>query len=140
MSAGVSALGPSPRASPAPRASSPGPTVGHSVLSLPLSPLPDLEQKILRVLRDAGSPVKTARLVKECQVPKKNLNQVLYRMKEGLQVALAGPATWCLGDGGSGDVPSAEGARPGRGNCHPGGFTPSRSNPGAERARIWARV
>lgn len=73
----------------------------------------DLEQSILRALRDAaGSPVKTAQLVKECQVPKKKLNQVLYRMKEESQVALVGPKTWCLGDGGTGEVVPAEVAQP----------------------------
>ena len=51
------------------------------------------------MLRDAGSPVKTAQLLKKCQVPKKKLNQVLHKMKEQSKgVMLAGPATWCLGD------------------------------------------
>ncbi|KAF6285087.1 Z-DNA binding protein 1 [Rhinolophus ferrumequinum] len=72
----------------------------------------DLEQSILRVLREAGSPVKTAQLVKECQVPKKKLNQVIYRLKAESQVALVGPGTWCLGDGGTGEVVPAEGAQP----------------------------
>ncbi|XP_053430057.1 Z-DNA-binding protein 1 isoform X2 [Nycticebus coucang] len=60
----------------------------------------DLEQKILQVLRDAGSPVKRAQLVKECQVPKKELNRVLYKMKEESKVSLESPATWCLARGG----------------------------------------
>ncbi|KAL2763517.1 Z-DNA-binding protein 1 isoform b, partial [Daubentonia madagascariensis] len=71
-----------------------------------------LEQKILQVLRDAGSPVKTAQLVKECQVPKKELNQVLYRMKKESKVSLAGPAMWCLDEGGPGDTALAELALP----------------------------
>ncbi|XP_037668053.1 Z-DNA-binding protein 1 isoform X1 [Choloepus didactylus] len=57
----------------------------------------DLEQKILQVLRDAGSPLKTTQLVKECQVPKKELNQVLYQMQKKSKVTLAAPATWCFG-------------------------------------------
>ncbi|XP_076969336.1 Z-DNA-binding protein 1 isoform X1 [Tamandua tetradactyla] len=61
----------------------------------------DLERKILQVLRDAGSPVKTAQLVKECQVPKKELNHLLYQMEKESKVALAAPATWHLGRTGS---------------------------------------
>ncbi|XP_066241899.1 Z-DNA-binding protein 1 isoform X1 [Saccopteryx leptura] len=72
----------------------------------------DLEQKILQVLRDAGSPVKTAQLAKECQVTKKKVNQVLYRMKEELQVASVGLAMWCLGEGGTGETAPTKLARP----------------------------
>ncbi|XP_045689463.1 Z-DNA-binding protein 1 isoform X2 [Phyllostomus hastatus] len=68
----------------------------------------DLEQKILQVLRGAGSPVRTAQLVKECQVPKKKLNQTLYRMMKESQVALAGSATWQLGGPGTGQLVSTE--------------------------------
>ncbi|KAM9682137.1 Z-DNA-binding protein 1 [Dama dama] len=69
----------------------------------------DLEQRILEVLRDAGSPVKTAQLLKKCQVPKKKLNQVLHKMKEESKgVTLAGPATWCLGDSRTKEVVPAE--------------------------------
>lgn len=54
------------------------------------------------MLRDAGSPVKTAQLLKKFQVPKKKLNQLLHKMKqESKGVMLTGPATWCLGDGGT---------------------------------------
>ncbi|OWK03027.1 hypothetical protein Celaphus_00007806, partial [Cervus elaphus hippelaphus] len=75
----------------------------------------DLEQRILEVLRDAGSPVKTAQLLKKCQVPKKKLNQVLHKMKEESKgVTLAGPATWCLGDSRTKEVVLAE-----RGNLSP---------------------
>ncbi|XP_045431019.1 Z-DNA-binding protein 1 [Pipistrellus kuhlii] len=56
----------------------------------------DLEQRILQELKNAGSPMKAAQLAKECKVPKKNINQALYRMKEKLQVHDAGSATWCL--------------------------------------------
>ncbi|XP_059934423.1 LOW QUALITY PROTEIN: Z-DNA-binding protein 1 [Mesoplodon densirostris] len=73
----------------------------------------DLEQRILEVLRDSGSPVKTAQLVKKCQVPKKKLNQVLHKMKkESKRVLPVGPATWCLADGGTKDVLPAELERP----------------------------
>ncbi|XP_059751920.1 Z-DNA-binding protein 1 isoform X4 [Balaenoptera ricei] len=69
----------------------------------------DLEQRILEVLRDSGSPVKTAQLVKKCQVPKKKLSQVLHKMnKESKGVLLVGPATWCLADGGAKEVVPAE--------------------------------
>lgn len=99
------------------RASSPGSPVGHSdPAPAPLSPLPDLEQKILQVLRDAGSPVKTVQLVKECQVPKKDLNRTLYRLKKESQVALAGTATWRLGGPGTGEPVSTELALPRNGN------------------------
>ncbi|XP_031998197.1 Z-DNA-binding protein 1 isoform X2 [Hylobates moloch] len=64
-----------------------------------------LEQRILQVLTEAGSPVKLAQLVKECQAPKRELNQVLYRMKKQLKVSLTAPATWCLG----GTDPEGEG-------------------------------
>uniref|UniRef100_A0A8C7BXT0 Z-DNA-binding protein 1 n=1 Tax=Neovison vison TaxID=452646 RepID=A0A8C7BXT0_NEOVI len=72
----------------------------------------DLEQRILQVLRDAGSPVKSVQLAKECQVPKKNLNQVLYRMLKESKVSLEGPATWGLGQGGTREVEPAEPAQP----------------------------
>ncbi|KAL6033297.1 hypothetical protein STEG23_014945, partial [Scotinomys teguina] len=70
-------------------------------------PSDNLEQKILQVLSEAGSPVKTAQLVKTCQVPKKTLNQVLYNLKKESKVSSEGPATWCLGRDAPGDeVPS----------------------------------
>ncbi|XP_016058643.1 PREDICTED: Z-DNA-binding protein 1 [Miniopterus natalensis] len=72
----------------------------------------DLEQRILQVLKDAGSPVKTAQLAKECQVLKKRLNQVLYGMKKELKVDLVGRATWRLGVGGTGEVVPTEPAQP----------------------------
>uniref|UniRef100_G3T6V5 Z-binding domain-containing protein n=1 Tax=Loxodonta africana TaxID=9785 RepID=G3T6V5_LOXAF len=77
------------------------------IISAPLpSRLGDLEQKILQVLREAASPVKTVQLVRKCQVSKK-LNQVLYRMKAVSTVTLTGPATWCLpGDGTGAVIPS----------------------------------
>ncbi|KAL0594622.1 Z-DNA-binding protein 1 [Plecturocebus cupreus] len=71
-----------------------------------------LEQRILHVLTEAGSPVKLAQLVKTCQVPKKELNQVLYRMKTEQKVSLTAPATWCLGGASSGGEGPAELAVP----------------------------
>lgn len=64
----------------------------------------NLEQKILQVLSEAGSPVKIAQLVKKCHVPKKTLNKILYHLKEEGKVSLEAPATWCLG----GDAPGDE--------------------------------
>ncbi|XP_033042734.1 Z-DNA-binding protein 1 isoform X9 [Trachypithecus francoisi] len=61
-----------------------------------------LEQRILQVLTEAGSSVKLAQLVKECQAPKRELNQVLYRMLKELKVSLTAPATWRLGETGPG--------------------------------------
>uniref|UniRef100_A0A8C3WFS9 Z-DNA binding protein 1 n=1 Tax=Catagonus wagneri TaxID=51154 RepID=A0A8C3WFS9_9CETA len=78
----------------------------------------DLEQKILQVLGDAGSPMTTSQLVRKCQAPKKKLNQVLYQMKKASKggLTLLGPATWCLGDGGTGAtgevVPAERAERP----------------------------
>ncbi|KAM5304409.1 Z-DNA-binding protein 1 isoform 2-T2 [Glossophaga mutica] len=105
VSAGVSAPGPSLGASPAPHSGppAPAPTCSTQFRPAPRSPLLELEQKVLQVLRAAGSPVKTAQLVKECQVPKKKLNQILYRMKKESQVDLAGPATWRLGGPATGE-------------------------------------
>lgn len=61
------------------------------------------------MLRDSGSPVKTAQLVMKCQVPRKKLNQVLYKMqKESKAVLLVGPATWSLANGGTEEVVPAE--------------------------------
>ncbi|CAH6776706.1 Zbp1 [Phodopus roborovskii] len=68
------------------------------------SALDNLEQKIRQVLDEAGRPVKIAKLVKECQVPKKALNQVLYRLKSEGKVHSPAPAMWCLG----GDAPGNE--------------------------------
>ncbi|XP_019604144.2 Z-DNA-binding protein 1 isoform X1 [Rhinolophus sinicus] len=95
----------------------------------------DLEQSILRVLRDAGSPVEISQLLKTCQVPKKKLNQVLYRMKKESQVARVGPTMWCLGDGGTGEVVPAEVAQPSQGNLPSWG-----SGSGTGQARMWACV
>ncbi|XP_017707652.1 PREDICTED: Z-DNA-binding protein 1 isoform X3 [Rhinopithecus bieti] len=67
-----------------------------------------LEQRILQVLTEAGSSVKLAQLVKECQAPKRELNQVLYRMLKELKVCLTAPATWCLGETGPGGESPAE--------------------------------
>ncbi|XP_070342277.1 Z-DNA-binding protein 1 isoform X8 [Equus asinus] len=74
----------------------------------------DLEQKILQVLRDAGSPVKAIKLAKECGVSKKTLNRVLYRMKTELKVDLEGLATWRLGKGETGGAIPTEQAQPSR--------------------------
>uniref|UniRef100_A0A8C9QCC8 Z-DNA-binding protein 1 n=1 Tax=Spermophilus dauricus TaxID=99837 RepID=A0A8C9QCC8_SPEDA len=63
-----------------------------------------LEQKILQVLGDASSPLKSYQLVKECQVPKKELNSVLYRMAKEGTVSQVAPATWRLGTGDPGGV------------------------------------
>lgn len=94
---------------------------GETPFSLrPLSLLPDLEQRILRALRAAGSPVKSVQLAKECQVPKKKLNQVLYRMQKESKVSLAGLALWRLGEGGTGEVVPAEPAQLSQGKSHPG--------------------
>eukprot|EP00071_Canis_lupus_P017135 XP_013962791.1 Z-DNA-binding protein 1 isoform X3 [Canis lupus familiaris] len=71
----------------------------------------DLEQRILQALRDAGSPIKSIQLVKECQVPKKKLNQVLYRLMKESKVSQEGPATWALGTGRTGRVVPAEPAQ-----------------------------
>ncbi|XP_004468085.1 Z-DNA-binding protein 1 [Dasypus novemcinctus] len=72
----------------------------------------DLEEKILRVLRDACSPVRTAQLVKECQAPKKELNQVLYRMMKESKVSQPALATWLLGGSGTKDAGPAALAEP----------------------------
>lgn len=63
-----------------------------------------LEQKILQVLSHAGVPVRIAQLMKECSVPKKQLNRVLYRLEKEAKVSLEGPATWRLGGSAPGDV------------------------------------
>lgn len=101
--------------------------------------LPDLEQRILRMLRDAGSPVKSVQLAKECQVPKKKLNQVLYRMEKESKVSLAGLAMWRLGEGGTGEVVPTEPAQLSQGNLPPGVAWgrggPSASSPGSGGAR-----
>lgn len=77
----------------------------------------NLEQKILQVLSDAGSPVQIDQLLKKLQVPKKILNQVLYRLKKEGRVSSPAPATWSLGgDGASGDgapeIPEDSAAQP----------------------------
>ncbi|XP_035311103.1 Z-DNA-binding protein 1 isoform X1 [Cricetulus griseus] len=63
----------------------------------------NLEQTILQILSGAGGSVKLPKLVKECQVPKKTLNQVLYRLKKEGKVHSPAPATWCLGRDAPGD-------------------------------------
>lgn len=59
------------------------------------------------MLSDADSPVKIAQLVKKCQVPKKTLNQVLYRLKKEAKVSSVAPATWRLGENASEEEPPA---------------------------------
>lgn len=71
-----------------------------------LSTSDNLERKILQALSDARGPVKTALLVKKCQVPKKAVNQVLYRLKEEGKVSPEGPATWRLAGEGPEDAAS----------------------------------
>nr|KAF6331349.1 Z-DNA binding protein 1 [Myotis myotis] len=72
----------------------------------------DLEQRILQVLKGAGTPVKAAQLAKECQVPRKDINHVLYRMKDKLQVDCDDSAKWRLREGGPGEMVPTEPARP----------------------------
>ncbi|XP_059561196.1 Z-DNA-binding protein 1 isoform X2 [Myotis daubentonii] len=72
----------------------------------------DLEQRILQVLKGAGTPVKAAQLAKECQVPRKDINRVLYRMKDKLQVDCDDSAKWRLREGGPGEMVPAEPAQP----------------------------
>lgn len=93
------------------------------------------------MLRDAGCPVKTAQLVKECQVPKKKLNQILYRMKDESQVSLAGAATWRLGGPGAGELVSTELAVVHNGNS-PSWGAGGRQHPQAQRGAdgTWAWV
>ncbi|XP_013373826.1 PREDICTED: Z-DNA-binding protein 1 isoform X3 [Chinchilla lanigera] len=71
-----------------------------------------LEQKILQALRKASSTVRTPQLVKECQVPKQELNRVLYQMQKESKVSLVAPATWCLGGGDPHGLVPAEPAQP----------------------------
>lgn len=92
------------------------------------------------MLRDAGSPVKSLQLAKECQVPKKKLNQVLYRMRKESKVSLEGQAIWGLGQGGTGEVVPAEPAQPSQGNLPPGrevGGQHKQSWPWTSRVRAW---
>ncbi|XP_023615212.1 Z-DNA-binding protein 1 [Myotis lucifugus] len=72
----------------------------------------DLEQRILQALKGAGTPVKAAQLEKECQVPRKDINRVLYRMKEKLKVDRDDSAKWSLREGGPGEMVPAEPAQP----------------------------
>ncbi|XP_070277474.1 Z-DNA-binding protein 1 isoform X1 [Myotis yumanensis] len=72
----------------------------------------DLEQRILQALKGAGTPVKAAQLEKECQVPRKYINRVLYRMKEKLKVDRDDSAKWRLREGGPGEVVPTEPAQP----------------------------
>lgn len=83
-------------------------------------PQDNLEQKTLQVLSDAGGPVKIGQLLKKCQVPKKTLNQVLYRLKTEGKVSSPAPATWSLGVDASGDgtcaIPEDSTTQPSLGN------------------------
>lgn len=83
-------------------------------------PQDSLEQEILQVLSDASGPVKTGQMLKKCQVPKKTLNQVLYRLKDQGKVSSPAPATWSLGGDASGDgtpaIPEDSTAQPSLGN------------------------
>lgn len=107
-----------------------------ALLSVP--PQDNLEKTILRVLSEAGSPVKIAKLVKECQVPKKTLNQVLYRLKKEGQVHSPAPATWCLGGDAPGDealaIPKDPTAQPSLGNLSSGDKADSPQEPSQQWA------
>nr|KAF6424244.1 Z-DNA binding protein 1 [Rousettus aegyptiacus] len=80
--------------------------------------LTDLRERILQVLRDAGSPVKTDELQKKCNVPKKRLNQVLYQMKKKQLVVHLGLATWGSSGHASGEVVPTEPAGPSQAEKH----------------------
>lgn len=64
--------------------------------------------------------MKIGQLVKKCQVPKKTLNQVLYRLKKEDRVSSPEPATWSIGGAASGDgapaIPENSSAQPSLGN------------------------
>ncbi|XP_040588844.1 Z-DNA-binding protein 1 isoform X2 [Mesocricetus auratus] len=104
----------------------------------------NLEKTILRVLSEAGSPVKIAKLVKECQVPKKTLNQVLYRLKKEGQVHSPAPATWCLGGDAPGDealaIPKDPTAQPSLGNLSSGDKADSPQEPSQQWASPDERI
>ncbi|EPQ16694.1 Z-DNA-binding protein 1 [Myotis brandtii] len=72
----------------------------------------DLEQRILQTLKGADTPLKAAQLAKECQVPRKDINRVLYRMKEKLKVDRDDSAKWRLREGGPGEMVPTEPAQP----------------------------
>uniref|UniRef100_A0A8C8YAU7 Z-DNA-binding protein 1 n=1 Tax=Prolemur simus TaxID=1328070 RepID=A0A8C8YAU7_PROSS len=93
-----------------------------------------LEQKILQELSDAGCPVKTSQLVKKCQVPKKELNQVLYRMKNESKVSLAGPALWCLYKAEPADAAPAQLALPSHAERSPEDAAGVPEKPGPQRS------
>ncbi|XP_072591632.1 Z-DNA-binding protein 1 isoform X3 [Vulpes vulpes] len=102
-SCGDTSLPPSPR---------PGLNPGENQSPLRHSLLhSDLEQRILQALRDTGSPIKSIQLAKELHVPKKKLNQVLYRLMKESKVSQEGQATWALGTGRTGRVVPAEPAQ-----------------------------
>lgn len=77
------------------------------------------------MLSDASSPVTIGQLLKKFQVPKKTLNQVLYRLKKEGRVSSSAPATWCLGGDASRDgapeIPEDSTTQPSLGNpsCRP---------------------
>lgn len=56
----------------------------------------ELEEKILRELRGAGTPMKTLELAQRCEVPKATLNRTLYRMKKESKVFQTDQAKWSL--------------------------------------------
>lgn len=64
--------------------------------------------------------MKIGQLVKKCQVPKKTLNQVLYRLKKENRVSSPGPGTWRIGGAASRDgapaIPEDSSAQPSLGN------------------------
>lgn len=94
------------------------------------------------MLKGAGNPVKAAQLEKECQVPRKDINRALYRMKDKLQVDRDDSAKWSLREGGPGEMVPTEPARPSHGNLPTlgGGGVPSTSSPGNGQAWVWAWV
>lgn len=95
------------------------------------NPKAGLEEKLLQALRESGVPLKAPQLSKLCQVPKKEINRVLYRMKAERKVVLEGQATWRLADAESGG--STEQAAPsldlGSIPEHPGPWLPNSNVP-----------
>ncbi|XP_003462086.2 Z-DNA-binding protein 1 isoform X3 [Cavia porcellus] len=99
-----------------------------------------LEQKILQALRKAGSPMRTPLLVRECQVPKQQLNRVLYQMLKESKVSLVAPATWSLGGGDPGALVPAQPAQPSIAQKHQQDSAATSEGPGPQLSGLQQRI
>ncbi|XP_063104190.1 Z-DNA-binding protein 1 isoform X2 [Cavia porcellus] len=84
--------------------------------------------------------MRTPLLVRECQVPKQQLNRVLYQMLKESKVSLVAPATWSLGGGDPGALVPAQPAQPSIAQKHQQDSAATSEGPGPQLSGLQQRI